>query len=99
MKAQEGIKNKLSEIEEKKPYLKKTLDKRKEKGFNSVEEVDEFVKFVDDDTLREAYETTKNIQKATKITGNTRTGVTNDDVKNRATNGNYDDVDLSKYGL
>lgn len=96
MKAQEGIKNKISEIEEKKPYLKKTLDKRKEKGFNSIDELNEFIKFVDDDTLKEAYETTKNIKKATRITGNTRTNITNNQ---KIKNNNYDDIDLSKYGL
>lgn len=96
MKAQEGIKNKISEIEEKKPYLKKTLDKRKEKGFNSIDELDEFIKFVDDETLKEAYETNKNIRKATKITGNTRTNIP---VNHKTNQTNYDDVDLSKYGL
>ena len=96
MKAQEGIKNKISEIEEKKPYLKKTLDKRKEKGFNSIDELDEFIKFVDDETLKEAYETNKNIRKATKITGSTRTNIP---VNHKANQTNYDDVDLSKYGL
>lgn len=96
MKAQEGIKNKISEIEEKKPYLKKTLDKRKEKGFNSIDELDEFIKFVDDETLKEAYETNKNIKKATKITGSTRTDIP---VNHRNNQTNYDDVDLSKYGL
>ena len=96
MKAQEGIKNKISEIEEKKPYLKKTLDKRKEKGFNSIDELDEFIKFVDDETLKEAYETNKNIRKATKITGSTRTDIP---VNHKTNQTNYDDVDLSKYGL
>lgn len=96
MKAQEGIKNKISEIEEKKPYLKKTLDKRKEKGFNSIDELDEFIKFVDDETLKEAYETNKNIKKATKITGSTRTDIP---VNHRTNQTNYDDIDLSKYGL
>lgn len=96
MKAQEGIKNKISEIEEKKPYLKKTLDKRKEKGFNSIDELDEFIKFVDDETLKEAYETNKNIRKATKITGSTRTNIS---VNHKNNQSNYDDVDLSKYGL
>lgn len=96
MKAQEGIKNKISEIEEKKPYLKKTLDKRKEKGFNSIDELDEFIKFVDDETLKEAYETNKNIRKATKITGSTRTNIP---VNHKVNQTNYDDVDLSKYGL
>lgn len=96
MKAQEGIKNKISEIEEKKPYLKKTLDKRKEKGFNSIDELDEFIKFVDDETLKEAYETNKNIRKATKITGSTRTNIP---VNHKTNQTNYDDVDLSKYGL
>lgn len=96
MKAQEGIKNKIFEIEEKKPYLKKTLDKRKEKGFNSVDELEEFIKFVDDETLKEAYETNKNIRKATKITGSTRTDIP---VNYKNSQTNYDDVDLSKYGL
>ena len=96
MKAQEGIKNKISEIEEKKPYLKKTLDKRKEKGFNSIDELDEFIKFVDDETLKEAYETNKNIRKATKIRGGIRTNIP---VNHKTNQTNYDDVDLSKYGL
>lgn len=98
MKAQEGIKTKLSKIEEEKPYLKEALNKRKEKGFNSTDEVDEFVKYVDSDILKEAYETNKKIEKATKITGNTRTGVPNNNVNYKPRTSD-DDVDLSKYGL
>jgi hypothetical protein len=99
MKAQEGIKTKISKIEEEKPYLKEALNKRKEKGFNSVDEVDEFIKYVDSDVLKEAYETNKKIEKATKITGNTRTGVPNNNVNYKLKTSNLDDVDLSKYGL
>lgn len=99
MKAQEGIKSKISKIEEEKPYLKEALNKRKEKGFNSIDEVEEFIKYVDSDVLKEAYETNKKIEKATKITGNTRTGVPNNDVNYKSKSSNSDDVDLSKYGL
>lgn len=99
MKAQEGIKSKLSKIEEEKPYLKEVLNKRKEKGFISIDEVDEFVKYVDSDILKEAYETNKKIEKAIKITGNTRTGVPNGNVNYKSKPLNSDDVDLSKYGL
>lgn len=97
VKAQDSIKEKLGTIKSEKPYLIETLDKRASKGFNSVDEVNEFVNLIDSPTLKEAYDVLQKTQKATKITKSNVVGASsNESNVNRTNYGNYN---LSKYGI
>lgn len=97
VKAQDSIKEKLGTIKSEKPYLTETLDKRASKGFNSVDEVNEFVNLIDSPTLKEAYDVLQKTQKATKITNSNVVGASsNESNVNRTKYGNYN---LSKYGI
>ncbi len=97
VKAQDSIKEKLGTIKNEKPYLTETLDKRASKGFNSVDEVNEFVNLIDSPTLKEAYDVLQKTQKATKITSKNVVGTSsNDSNTNNTRHSNYD---LSKYGI
>lgn len=97
VKAQDSIKEKLGTIKSEKPYLTETLDKRASKGFNSVDEVNEFVNLIDSPTLKEAYDVLQKTQKATKITNSNVVGASsNEGSVNRTKYSNYD---LSKYGI
>ena len=97
VKAQDSIKEKLGTIKIEKPYLIETLDKRASKGFNSVDEVNEFVNLIDSPTLKEAYDVLQKTQKATKITSKNIVGASNND--NNTNNTRYSNYDLSKYGI
>ena len=97
VKAQDSIKEKLGTIKSEKPYLIETLDKRASKGFNSVDEVNEFVNLIDSPTLKEAYDVLQKTQKATKITSKNIVGASNND--NNTNNTRYSNYDLSKYGI
>ena len=96
VKAQDSIKDKLNSLKTEKPYLTETIDKRVNKGFNSLDEVNEFVNLVDSATLKEAYEVLQRTQKATKVTGNT---VVNGNGNTVARNDTDRPVDLTKYGI
>ena len=97
VKAQDSIKEKLGTIKSEKPYLIETLDKRASKGFNSVDEVNEFVNLIDSPTLKEAYDVLQKTQKATKITSKNIVGASSND--NNTNNKRYGNYDLSKYGI
>jgi hypothetical protein len=97
VKAQDSIKEKLGTIKSEKPYLIETLDKRASKGFNSVDEVNEFVNLIDSPTLKEAYDVLQKTQKATKITSKNVVGTSNND--NNVNTKKYSNYDLSKYGI
>lgn len=97
VKAQDSIKEKLGTIKSEKPYLTETLDKRASKGFNSVDEVNEFVNLIDSPTLKEAYDVLQKTQKATKITSKNIVGASNNDSNTNTTK--YSNYDLSKYGI
>ena len=97
VKAQDSIKEKLGTIKSEKPYLIETLDKRASKGFNSVDEVNEFVNLIDSPTLKEAYDVLQKTQKATKITNKNVVGASNND--SNTNNTKYTNYDLSKYGI
>ena len=97
VKAQDSIKEKLGTIKSEKPYLIETLDKRASKGFNSVDEVNEFVNLIDSPTLKEAYDVLQKTQKATKITSKNVVGTSNNDSNINSTR--YSNYDLSKYGI
>lgn len=97
VKAQDSIKEKLGTIKNEKPYLTETLDKRASKGFNSVDEVNEFVNLIDSPTLKEAYDVLQKTQKATKITSKNVVGTSNND--SNTNNTRYSNYDLSKYGI
>ncbi len=97
VKAQDSIKEKLGTIKNEKPYLIETLDKRASKGFNSVDEVNEFVNLIDSPTLKEAYDVLQKTQKATKITNNNVVGASGSESKTSRTK--YSNYDLSKYGI
>lgn len=96
VKAQDSIKDKLNSLKTEKPYLTETIDKRVNKGFNSLDEVNEFVNLVDSATLKEAYEVLQRTQKATKVTGNT---VVNGNGITVVRNDTDRPVDLTKYGI
>lgn len=98
VKAQDSIKDRLGTLKDEKPYLTETLNKRAEKGFNSLDEVNEFVNLIDSNTLKEAYDVLQKTQKATKITGNTVKNATNTNTTNTQTNTNVE-YDLRKYGI
>ena len=97
VKAQDSIKEKLGIIKNEKPYLTETLDKRASKGFNSVDEVNEFVNLIDSPTLKEAYDVLQKTQKATKITNSNVVGASNSESNVNRTK--YDNYNLSKYGI
>ena len=96
VKAQDSIKDKLNSLKTEKPYLTETIEKRVNKGFNSLDEVNEFVNLVDSATLKEAYEVLQRTQKATKVTGNT---VLNGNGNTVVRNDTDRPVDLTKYGI
>lgn len=96
VKAQDGIKDKLNSLKTEKPYLTETIEKRANKGFNSLDELNEFVNLVDSPTLKEAYEVLQRTQKATKVTGNT---VVNGNGNTVVRNDTDRPVDLKKYGI
>lgn len=96
VKAQDSIKDKLNSLKTEKPYLTETIEKRVNKGFNSLDEVNEFVNLVDSPTLKEAYEVLQRTQKATKVTGNT---VVNGNGNTVVRNNTDRPVDLTKYGI
>ena len=96
VKAQDSIKDKLNSLKTEKPYLTETIEKRANKGFNSLDEVNEFVNLVDSATLKEAYEVLQRTQKATKVTGNT---VVNGNGNTVVRNNTDRPVDLTKYGI
>lgn len=96
VKAQDSIKEKLNNLKTEKPYLTETLEKRAGKGFNSIDEVNEFVNLVDSPTLKEAYDVLQKTHKATKITGNT---VVNGNDNTIVRNTTEKPVDLTKYGI
>ena len=97
VKAQDSIKEKLGTIKNEKPYLSETLDKRASKGFNSIDEVNDFVNLIDSPTLKEAYDVLQKTQKATKITNKNVVGASNSD--SNTDNTRYSNYDLSKYGI
>ena len=97
VKAQDSIKEKLGTIKSEKPYLIETLDKRASKGFNSIDEVNEFVNLIDSPTLKEAYDVLQKTQKATKIISKNVVGTSNND--SNTNNTRYSNYDLSKYGI
>ena len=96
VKAQDSIKDKLNSLKTEKPYLTETIDKRVNKGFNSLDELNEFVNLVDSPTMKEAYEVLQRTQKATKVTGNT---VVNGNGITVVRNDTDRPVDLTKYGI
>lgn len=96
VKAQDSIKDKLNSLKTEKPYLTETIEKRANKGFNSIDEVNEFVNLVDSPTLKEAYEVLQRTQKATKVTGN---AVVNGNGNTVVRNDTDRPVDLTKYGI
>lgn len=96
VKAQDSIKDKLNSLKTEKPYLTETIEKRANKGFNSLDELNEFVNLVDSSTLKEAYEVLQRTQKATKVTGNT---VVNGNGNTVVRNDTDRPVDLTKYGI
>lgn len=96
VKAQDSIKDKLNSLKTEKPYLTETIDKRANKGFNSLDELNEFVNLVDSPTMKEAYEVLQRTQKATKVTGNT---VVNGNGITVVRNDTDRPVDLTKYGI
>ena len=96
VKAQDSIKDKLNSLKTEKPYLTETIEKRANKGFNSLDELNEFVSLVDSPTLKEAYEVLQRTQKATKVTGNT---VVNGNGNTVVRNDTDRPVDLTKYGI
>ena len=96
VKAQDSIKDKLNSLKTEKPYLTETIEKKANKGFNSLDEVNEFVNLVDSPTLKEAYEVLQRTQKATKVTGNT---VVNGNGNTVVRNNTDRPVDLTKYGI
>ena len=96
VKAQYSIKDKLNSLKTEKPYLTETIEKRANKGFNSLDEVNEFVNLVDSPTMKEAYEVLQRTQKATKVTGNT---VVNGNGNTVVRNDTDRPVDLTKYGI
>ena len=97
VKAQDSIKEKLGTIKSEKPYLIETLDKRASKGFNSIDEVNEFVNLIDSPTLKEAYDVLQKTQKATKITSKNVVGASSNN--SNTNNTKYTNYDLSKYGI
>lgn len=97
VKAQDSIKEKLGTIKNEKPYLTETLDKRASKGFNNIDEVNEFVNLIDSPTLKEAYDVLQKTQKATKITNSNVVGTSSSD--SNTNNTRYSNYDLSKYGI
>lgn len=97
VKAQDSIKERLGTIKSEKPYLIETLDKRASKGFNSIDEVNEFVNLIDSPTLKEAYDVLQKTQKATKITSKNVVSASNND--SNTNNIRYNNYDLSKYGI
>ena len=96
VKAQDSIKDKLNSLKTEKPYLTETIEKRANKGFNSLDELNEFVNLVESPTLKEAYEVLQRTQKATKVTGNT---VVNGNGNTVVRNDTDRPVDLTKYGI
>lgn len=96
VKSQDSIKDKLNSLKTEKPYLTETIEKRANKGFNSLDELNEFVNLVDSSTLKEAYEVLQRTQKATKVTGNT---VVNGNGNTVVRNDTDRPVDLTKYGI
>ena len=96
VKAQDSIKDKLNSLKTEKPYLTETIEKRANKGFNSSDELNEFVSLVDSPTLKEAYEVLQRTQKATKVTGN---AVVNGNGNTVVRNDTDRPVDLTKYGI
>lgn len=96
VKAQDSIKEKLNNLKTEKPYLTETLEKRTSKGFNSIDEVNEFVNLVDSPTLKEAYDVLQKTHKATKVTGN---AVVNGNGNTVVRNDTDRPVDLTKYGI
>ena len=96
VKAQDSIKDKLNSLKTEKPNLTETIDKRANKGFNSLDELNEFVNLVDSPTVKEAYEVLQRTQKATKVTGNT---VVNGNGNTVVRNDTDRPVDLTKYGI
>lgn len=96
VKAQDSIKDKLNSLKTEKPYLTETIEKRANKGFNSLDELNEFVNLVDSPTLKEAYEVLQRTQKATKVTGN---AVVNGNGNTVVRNDTDRPVDLTKYGI
>ena len=96
VKAQDSIKDKLNSLKTEKPYLTETIEKRANKGFNSLDELNEFVSLVDSPTLKEAYEVLQRTQKATKVTGN---AVVNGNSNTVVRNDTDRPVDLTKYGI
>ena len=96
VKAQDSIKDKLNSLKTEKPYLTETIEKRANKGFNSSDELNEFVNLVDSPTLKEAYEVLQRTQKATKVTGN---AVVNGNGNTVVRNDTDRPVDLTKYGI
>lgn len=96
VKAQDSIKDKLNSLKTEKPYLTETIEKKANKGFNSLDELNEFVSLVDSPTLKEAYEVLQRTQKATKVTGN---AVVNGNGNTVVRNDTDRPVDLTKYGI
>ena len=96
VKAQDSIKDKLNSLKTEKPYLTETIEKRANKGFNSSDELNEFVSLVDSPTLKEAYEVLQRTQKATKVMGN---AVVNGNGNTVVRNDTDRPVDLTKYGI
>ena len=96
VKAQDSIKDKLNSLKTEKPYLTETIEKRANKGFNSLDELNEFVSLVDSPTLKEAYDVLQKTHKATKITGNIVVNSNNNTVVRDTTE---KPVDLTKYGI
>lgn len=96
VKAQDSIKDKLNSLKTEKLYLTETIEKRANKGFNSLDELNEFVSLVDSPTLKEAYEVLQRTQKATKVTGN---AVVNGNGNTVVRNDTDRPVDLTKYGI
>lgn len=96
VKAQDSIKEKLNNLKTEKPYLTETLEKRAGKGFNSIDEVNEFVNLVDSPTLKEAYDVLQKTHKATKVTGST---VVNGNGNTVVRNTTEKPVDLTRYGI
>ena len=97
VKAQDSIKDKLNSLKIEKPYLTETIEKRANKGFNSLDELNEFVNLVDSPTLKEAYDVLQKTQKATKITSKNVVGASSND--SNTNNTKYSNYDLSKYGI
>ena len=97
IKVQDTINTELNKIISEKPYLKESIDLRLELGFKSLQDLNEFIKVVDTETMKKAYEISQANGTARRLgTNQSPPNVLNTQVKTGQVE--YT-VDLGSYGI